>query len=74
MIEALSYNKEIAIATAILSDSPGNFESDLENYDDLSDHDVSALLCNKHLLWNCQLHKCKQSLGCTKNLLRQTAE
>ena len=73
-IEALSSNKEIATATAVLPDSPGNFESDLENYDDPSDHDVSALLYTKHLFWTCQLHKCKQSLGCTKNHLRQTAE
>jgi hypothetical protein len=56
MIETISLDKEIAVPAAVLPDSSGKFDSDSEEYDNLSDRDVSDDLCVKHLLWECQVH------------------
>jgi len=55
-IEDVDSDEEFTTAAAVMPNSPGVYESDSEDYSDISGHDVSCPLHSKHLLWDCQIH------------------
>jgi len=55
-IEDVDSDEEFMTAAAVMPNSPGIYESNSEDYSDISGHDVSCPLCSKHLLWDCQIH------------------
>jgi hypothetical protein len=55
-IEPADSDEELVTTATVLLNSPSTFNSDSDEYDTLSDHNISCSLHARHFFWDCQVH------------------